>query len=451
MNTGNSGNTGMAVLGGGITGLATAFFASKAGLPVTVFEKDGRLGGNCITFRRGEFSFDSGAHRIHDKYTDVTDLAVELLHDDLLTIDIPSQVFDTGHLLKFPFSLRNLLFHLGPIKTFRGGLEILFENIAIPQKQSFEHSARRRYGRTVADRFLLNYTEKLWGISCDRLSPELTGGRLKGLDMRRLMAEILGLHPRRRDMEGVFLYPRHGIGMLSDSLVNGSENARFQTNTEITAVYHESRHITGIRTSAGEEIPLKYCVSTIPLPRLLHVLEPPAPYSVISASESLRYRDLLLVALLIDKPSITQAATVYFPSRDFPFTRVAEPRNRSVAMSPEGKSSLVVEIPHHQGDDWGRTDDTSIPERIIDVLEDIGWIRSSRVLDTAVESLHHAYPVISLEAKQALGLIEEYISGFTNLRIIGRTGAFRYSWIHDHIADAHASVAGIVRDRDWFE
>ena len=29
-------------------------------------------GGNAITFRHGAFLFDSGAHRLHDKYPDVT-------------------------------------------------------------------------------------------------------------------------------------------------------------------------------------------------------------------------------------------------------------------------------------------------------------------------------------------------------------------------------------------
>jgi len=448
MKQGNSGGTGVAVLGGGITGLATAYFASREGLPVTVFEKNKKLGGNCTTFRRGDFSFDSGAHRIHDKNTDVTALASELLDNDLLTIDRPSQVFDSGHLLKFPFSFRNLFSLLGPMKTIQGGLEILLENLTIHGKQSFEHSARRRYGRTVADRFLLNYTEKLWGMPCDRLSPELTGGRLKGLDMRRIMSEVLGVRSGQRDMEGVFLYPRFGIGMFTESIINRTRSARFLTETEIEVVYHDERRVTGIRTGRGEEFSLEYLVNTTPLHRFLHALDPPAPSSIISASESLHYRDLLLIAVFIDQPSITRAATVYFPSRDIPFTRIAEPRNRSVAMAPVGKTSLVVEIPHDSGDTWDQMDDTRISERITGILSDIGWIQSSSVIDTAVERLSHAYPVISLEAKYALGLIEEYVSGFTNLRIIGRTGAYRYSWIHDHIVDAHAAVDGIMHSRE---
>jgi protoporphyrinogen oxidase len=337
------------------------------------------------------------------------------------------------------------------MKTIQGGLEILLENVAIHRKQNFEHSARRRYGRTVADRFLLNYTEKLWGMPCERLSPELTGGRLKGLDMRRIMSEILGVRSRQRDMEGVFLYPRFGIGMLTESIINRTRSARFLTETEVEVIYHDKRRVAGIRTGRGEEFSFEYLVNTIPLHRFLHALDPPAPSSVISASESLHYRDLLLIAVFIDQPSITRAATVYFPSRDIPFTRIAEPRNRSAAMTPMGKTSLVVEIPHDPGDTWDLMDDTRISEQIIGILSDIGWIQSFRVIDTAVERLSHAYPVISLEAKHALGLIEEYVSGFTNLRIIGRTGAYRYSWIHNHIVDAHAAVAGIMHSREWFE
>ena len=302
--------TGVAILGGGITGLATAYFASREGLPVSVFEKKGRLGGNCITYRHGDFSFDSGAHRIHDKNPVVTALSQSLIGDDLLRIDIPSQVYDGGHLLKFPFSFRNLFFHLGPTNIIRAGLEILHENFAKTEKQTFEHSAKRRYGSTVAQRFLLNYTEKLWGLPCDQLSPELSGGRLKGLDMRRVMSEILGMRSHRRDMEGAFYYPRMGIGTLAERFIAGSIGARFQIDSEIEAVYNDGRRVTGVRTRNGEEIEVDHLISTIPLPSLLRALDPPIPDTIFTASQSLRYRNLILVAYYFSSDYVAWLAHV---------------------------------------------------------------------------------------------------------------------------------------------
>jgi protoporphyrinogen oxidase len=50
-----------------MAGLAVGYYARKRGLPFTVYESDGRHGGNCATFRHKEFSFDLGSHRFHDK------------------------------------------------------------------------------------------------------------------------------------------------------------------------------------------------------------------------------------------------------------------------------------------------------------------------------------------------------------------------------------------------
>ena len=80
----------------------------------------------------------------------------------------------------------------------------------------------------------------------------------------------------------------------------------------------------------------------------------------MAMADSIRYRQVRLVVLLLDRESVTRAATVYFPSSEFEFTRLSEPRNRSTDMSPLGKTSLLAEIPCHEEEEIWRADDQSL-------------------------------------------------------------------------------------------
>ena len=62
----------LTILGGGVAGLSAALAAHRRGAEVELHEASARLGGNATTFRCGEFAFDSGAHRFHDRHPEVT-------------------------------------------------------------------------------------------------------------------------------------------------------------------------------------------------------------------------------------------------------------------------------------------------------------------------------------------------------------------------------------------
>src|SRR5512143_4185632 len=54
----------VAVVGGGLSGLAAAGFAGRAGLSVAVFERAGSLGGRAQTQDREGFLFNLGPHAL---------------------------------------------------------------------------------------------------------------------------------------------------------------------------------------------------------------------------------------------------------------------------------------------------------------------------------------------------------------------------------------------------
>jgi protoporphyrinogen oxidase len=94
--------TALTILGGGPAGRGLAFYAHRAGVPFVLFERSAELGGMCRTLRYGEHLYDCGAHRFHDRDREITRDLVELMGEDLLTVDAPSRVWDRGRFINFP-------------------------------------------------------------------------------------------------------------------------------------------------------------------------------------------------------------------------------------------------------------------------------------------------------------------------------------------------------------
>jgi len=421
-----------------MAGLAIGHYARQRGLPATIYEAQQRPGGLCLTLEHEGFLFDSGAHRFHDKDPDITRDVKRLLGKDLHAVDRPSMVFDDGRLMKFPFGLTDALWHLGPTALARNALEMAAVRLTgpLPEPASFANFAVRRYGRTVAERFLLNYSQKLWGLPCERLSARVSGDRLNGLNLRQfLLHTVLGRRSNGRNTDGSFYYPARGIGMLTGALAQSVGPDAIRTGAEVTRLCHDRTRIRAVVVEGAGRIAVDTVASTLPLERLIAMMDPPPAEGILGLARTLTHRDLILVALFLRKESVTDAATVYFPDPSVPFTRITEPRNRSAVMSPPGQTSLVAEIPCASGDRLWSADDRELMELVRAPLQTVGWLREAEYLGARVVRLRRAYPVLSLDIEDAVGAIVGYLGGFENLMLAGRSGRFEYTWIHDVLRD----------------
>src|SRR4051812_41279058 len=101
------------ILGAGPAGLAVGYYAKKYGFQFTIYEASSQVGGNCITLKYGEFLFDSGAHRFHDRDPEVTKEIKSLMGEELQEVEVPSQIFHRLKYIDFPLSPLDLLVKLG--------------------------------------------------------------------------------------------------------------------------------------------------------------------------------------------------------------------------------------------------------------------------------------------------------------------------------------------------
>lgn len=420
------------VLGGGPAGLAVGYYARRRGVPLTLFEAGPRVGGNCTTRKIGDFRYDSGAHRLHDRDPEITRELKSLIGDELHTIDVPSQIWDQGRLIRFPLSPLQLLKHLGPAVFARASLEVARARLAGGKgAATFESHALRLYGRTIASRFLLNYSEKLWGAPPGELSPTVAGNRLSGLDLRTFVTESLLRRGSKSHVEGRFFYPRLGIGTIADALARACGSDAIRTRSPITRLVHDEEVIRTVEVAGEHRVDVDQVVSSLPLTVMLRILDPPPPDDILALADEIRYRQVRLVVLMVDRESITSAATVYFPGADVAFTRISEPRNRSREMAPEGKTSLLAEIPCHADDEVWAADDSTLVGMVQEKLVEIGWIRREEILGGVTDRLHNAYPVLDVTCDRSVAGIHGYLDRFHNLRLTGRSGRFVYGWIHN--------------------
>jgi protoporphyrinogen oxidase len=424
---------GTAILGGGMAGLAAGYYASKSSLPFHLYERSARIGGTAVTYANGDFLYDSGAHRFHANDDQTTEEMFRLLGDELLTVSAPSQICHEGKFIDFPLSPLNLISALGMSASSAAAWSFLKTRLSVKEEESsFRRHAIRRYGPEIARRFLLGYSEKLWGDDSENLLPEISGKRLNGLTLKTFVVEFfLGQRAKTAHLDGIFYYPRRGIGMIPEAMADSMGRENVSTGSECLSVLHRGGRITHIVVRPKGVVPVDQLITTIPVSRFATMFEPALPDTVLAAAEALRFRDMLLLVLFVDKPRVSDNASIYFPDPEVPFTRVYEPKNRSWAMSPPGQTALVVEFPTQRGGPlWGESC-ADLTRKVAEYFSGVGLLDPGEVIGSTIHRMPAAYPVLNFASQEAMKTLKEELFGFRNLHCSGRGGLFIYAHMHD--------------------
>ena len=97
------------ILGGGPAGMAAGYHAKKNNISFSIIESSNKVGGNCKTLSMGQFKYDTGAHRFHDKDKAVTRLIRSILKDDLIKVSAPSRIIWKNKSVEFPLELTSII------------------------------------------------------------------------------------------------------------------------------------------------------------------------------------------------------------------------------------------------------------------------------------------------------------------------------------------------------
>ena len=448
--------TSVGVIGAGPAGLSAAYMLSKSDVDTVVLEMGTQVGGISRTVERNGFRFDLGGHRFFTKDQEVEDFFKEILGDEIIWVDRSSKIFYHNKYFDYPLKPANALLGMGVGTTAKCLLDYGAVKVRgmyrKPEIVSLEDWVSNEFGRELFKHFFKDYTEKVWGIDCDQICAEWAAQRIKGLSLTVAVKEALfkSKNGKVTTLIDRFMYPRLGIGRISENLSDRvvEQGNQVRMCQKVVAINHEGERVTSLQVESrnGDDsyaLEVDQIISSMPLTELVTAMRPEAPQEVIDAAGSLRYRDLLTVNLLVDKPQITDQTWIYIHDPSITLGRIHEPRNWSPDMVPEGKSSLVAEYFCFRGGEiWDMDDQDLIELTVRDLGGRLGFLRKQDVLDAFVVRIPAAYPMYELGYEEPLGKVMDYVDSFSNMQIIGRYGTYKYNNMD------HSMKTGILAARN---
>src|SRR5262245_16303938 len=427
------------VIGGGACGMSAAWELAQRGASVTVLEREPRAGGLCATQERDGYRFDLGGHRFISRNGGLVDRVAALLGEEMLTRQRSSVILHGGRRYAYPLSTENLARNLSPVQGARAVASFLAarvkQGLRPSPDRSFEDWVSARFGRYVYDLFFGPYTEKLWGIPPSQLSADWAAERISLLDLGDALLRLL--HLRRRGSPRTYArryyYPRLGIGHLFD--IMAADMARhggtLALEADVIGLGRDARGRVGevlYRDHLGREHAARcdYVISTAGLPVVARWIAP-RDGGVERHAAALRYRAVRFLNILLDRPQVSPHTWMYVSERRYLATRIQEPRHRSPAMAPPGKTSLMLEIPCDVGDEVWRAPDQALFERCVRDLDHLGitGVRDDArgVFSTFVEQ---GYPIYGIGYDQHRRALLGTVAAAPNFVSCGRQGTFRY-------------------------
>jgi len=438
------------IMGGGLTGLSAGYVLTKAGVRVKVFESDLAVGGLSKTIVKGDFRFDLGGHKFFTTDRKIDDFVRGLMKGELISVSRKSKIYMRNRYFNYPLKPLNAMFALGIPTTLKIIYDYAVERIRglirEPENISLEDWVVSNFGRKMFDIYFKEYTEKVWGIECSRISAEWVAQRINGLSLSKAIKNAF-FRFSGKDIPTLaesFLYPELGIGRISERLKEEIEkdNDVF-TSTTVECINHSNFKIHSIvvKNHKGRSIISgKDFISSIPITELVRILNPSPPEDVRVSASKLKFRGIVIVALMVNRRRVTNQSWIYIPEQGIPFGRIHEPTNWSEKMAPQGKSLIVAEFFSFVGDRIWNESDGQLTDIAIESLESLGFINRDEVIDTAVVRVPNAYPLLKIGYKEDYDEICDYLSRFKNLHIAGRAGMFRY-YNMDHAIESGMEAA----------
>lgn len=448
---------GIVILGGGLAGLSAGYALTRAGRRVQVLEADSTTGGLARTITHGRFRFDLGGHRFHTANRRIDEFVRGLLGEELLAVPRSSKIFLRQRYFDYPLQPLNACFDLGIATTcaiLAGYAQARFaQRWRRTPLVCLEDWVVAHFGRPLFEIYFRDYSEKVWGIPCQRIAAEWIAQRVQGLSLgaaiRRACFKASGnALPTLTD---AFVYPRLGIGRIADKLRAGIEPAdAVLTDARVTRIRHSGSRVLSVSVRHGErdrEFRGDEFISTIPLQQLVQLLHPRAPEEVLAAAAQLRHRDLVIVAVMLNRPRATDLTWIYFPEKHIPFGRVHEPTNWSPHLAPPGTTVLVAEHFCCRGDaTWGTRDEDLVAATAAQLAQ-LGFIRREEVIDGVALRIPAAYPLFEVGYQGRCDTLLAYLDRFPNLHLAGRGGMFRY-YNMDAAIESGLSAAETVLQRE---
>jgi protoporphyrinogen oxidase len=432
------------VLGAGIGGLSVGYFLTKTGkYDVTVLEKSPLIGGLCASFEHKDFTLDYGAHKIYSVIPGVLDEIRSLMGERLLELPKKNRLFLRGHLVDYPLKLGNLAAVLGLKMFLKLGLGYAIEFIRgifmINPPRSYEEYMIQRFGHPAYELVFEPLADKVWGDPAS-LHPEMARARVPASGGIEVILKLLGLKKETSETNAEFFYyPRLGFGDFPQVMKEAIEDlgGRVIVNVDVQEIIKEKRNIKAVQTKVDgklAEYPIDYLVSSIPLLRLSRLIFGKTDTTRIGTTEMLEFRHLVLVYVFVNRSLVLEDQWIFFPEREFIFSRIFEQKQMNPDLGPADRSAICCDFTCDENSWQWETSDDELAQLAVGGLVKGGFIQPGEVIDTYVKRVRNFYPRYDLKYRDKLKAVNRNLQEMKNLLLTGRIGMYNYN-NSDHCVD----------------
>ena len=410
------------ILGGGITGLSTAYHLERAGrTDYLLLEKEPFFGGLCASTYRDGFTLDFGGHLLHLHTPQGEALVRALLGDNLLRCERRAWVFTHGRRVPFPFQANLWALPEDVRARCVQGLLRAAQNPPAEPPQDFQTWCLAAFGQGIYDEFMRPYNEKLWGLPPRELTCDWCGPFVP-LPAPEQIAQSAQRPPERAyGYNAHFYYPRAGgIGALTAALAQAVSRKRARAEVTRIDLARKTAQV------GGETFSYDTLVSTIPLPVLARLVQ--GVPELRAQADALRARAVSVLHLAVARET-EPFSWIYFAEKQFPFYRVGLQSGFSPANAPRGTSLFYVEFA-------GEVPPAlRAPAHFLPPLTAAGILRADdKILLAHWQTLPHAYAVYDKRRGAQTARLLRLLAD-RNCLCAGRYGRWEYSFMEHNLCE----------------
>ncbi|MFA7380024.1 MAG: FAD-dependent oxidoreductase [Bacteroidia bacterium] len=420
----------VAVIGAGPAGITCAYQLAKKGVEVHLYEAASKVGGLAKTIDLWGNKLDLGPHRFFSDDARVNKLWLEVVGKDYRMVNRLTRVYYKNKFYYYPIKPFDVLSKLGLITSIQCFLSYIAEKTSpVKQDGSFEDWVISRFGKRLFTIFFKTYSEKLWGINCKELDADFAAQRIKKFSLGEAIKHGFGWRAKHKTLVDEFAYPLQGSGMVYERMEKmiQAQGGKVLLDTPVKRVLKDGNLVHGIELMNGDVLEYQHVVSSMPFTSMVKQL-PGVPLHIVELAKNLKFRNTILVYLLIDGSNLFPDNWLYVHSDDLRMGRITN-FNNWVSEITGGTATTPVVLEYWCYDDdliWTDSDESLIA-LATDELKKTGLNKGKAILAGHVHRIHRCYPVYKRGYKTPLKQIEAYLSEINGLSVIGRFGSFKYN------------------------
>ncbi|HBQ11112.1 MAG TPA: LPS biosynthesis protein [Myxococcales bacterium] len=405
------------IVGAGISGLSFADWVGSD--DYVICEADSEIGGYCKTVEQDGFVWDYSGHFFHFRRPEIEKYLVDRMQGQkVLDVEKRSLIHWKGEHVDFPFQ-KNI--HQLPKEDFAAALhDLYFREDGEPA--SFQEMLYAKFGKSIAEMFLVPYNEKLYATDLSTLDVDAMGRFFPYADIDDVIRNFRA--GDNTSYNAKFTYPEGGAIQYVHALMQGVDESKLSLNERVERIDLAAKTA---HTSRGRTIRFDALISSAPFPKLL------AMTGLAHDERAFTWNEVLVFNLGFDRKGPEGVHWIYYPQRELCFYRLGFYDN----IFGTDRMSMYVEIGYPHGAVIDEAEVERARAQVLADLEKCGVVDGHRLVSSHSVVIDPAYVHITKDSIREVTRLKAALAT-RGVYSTGRYGSWTYCSIEDNIVEARA-------------